>query len=126
MDVRGISWAGSRTKHLEEMTRLFRDVMGLPAHIDGIDFAAFDTPNGDTFEVFSLRDEESAHLTTGPVVGFFVGDIASARRELEASDMVRFFGATIEDEAGWSWAHFRAPDGNIYEVTSGPHPTLGD
>jgi len=125
MDVLGISWVGSRTERFDDMARLLGGVMGLPTHVDDEMSAGFDLPNGDEFELFSDRDEESAHLTSGPIVGFFVSDMNVARGELEASGLVRFFGATVKGEGGWSWAHFRAPDGNIYEITSGPHPTLG-
>ena len=126
MRVKGLTWVGIKTSNIEQMIRLFRDVLGLPSHFDEADFAAFDLANGDEIEVFGPGDKDSDHFTTGLVVGFLVEDMAEARSELEDSGLVQFFGPTVKaDSGGWSWAHFRAPDGNIYEITSGPHPTLG-
>jgi catechol 2,3-dioxygenase-like lactoylglutathione lyase family enzyme len=126
MHIKGISWVGIKTSDFEVMTRFFRDVLGLRVNLEDSDFVDFDVSNGDTVEVFGPTDHESDHLRTGPVVGFFVDDIAAARAELEASGTVTFFGPTVEGGQGWAWAHFVAPDGNIYEITTGPHRTLAE
>lgn len=124
MEVKGIAWLGIRTDHYGEMLRLFRDVMGLRVHFQQPDFVDLELPNGDTVELFGPGDKGNEHFTTGPVAGFFVDDIAAAREELEASGQVQFFGPTQQADDGWSWVHFVGPDGNIYELTSGPHTTL--
>ena len=41
----------------------------------------------------------------------------AAVRELEAAG-VELLGGQV-DERGGGWRHFRAPDGNVYELTSG-------
>ena len=47
---------------------------------------------------------------------FEVDDVHAARLELEAA------GVEIVGEPGrdrnWEWIHFRAPDGNLYELAS--------
>jgi catechol 2,3-dioxygenase-like lactoylglutathione lyase family enzyme len=68
-------------------------------------------------EVFGPRDQDHAHFSTGPVVGFVVDDLPGAVRELEAAG-VELLGGQV-DERGGGWRHFRAPDGNVYELTSG-------
>jgi catechol 2,3-dioxygenase-like lactoylglutathione lyase family enzyme len=125
MRVRGLTWVGTKTSNYDAMRMFFRDVLGLPIHLEQPDFTDFELPNGDTIELFGPGDQETDHFTTGPVVGFFVDDIDEARAELEASGTVQFFGETVKADDGWSWAHFTAPDGHIYELTSGPHKTLG-
>jgi predicted enzyme related to lactoylglutathione lyase len=56
-------------------------------------------------------------FSTGPVVGFVVDDLTAAVRELEAAG-IELLGGEV-DERGGGWRHFRAPDGNVYELTSG-------
>jgi hypothetical protein len=49
-----------------------------------------------------------------------VDDVESARGVLEAKG-IEFIGPVHEWEpTGEAWSHFRAPDGNIYEITHGP------
>jgi catechol 2,3-dioxygenase-like lactoylglutathione lyase family enzyme len=74
-------------------------------------------PQVGTFEVFGPRDQDHEYFSTGPVVGFVVDDLTAAVRELEAAG-VELLGGQV-DERGGGWRHFRAPDGNVYELTSG-------
>jgi hypothetical protein len=67
------------------MVAFLQAVLGLTASQEGSDFAAFQLPEGGTFEVFGPRDQDHAHFSTGPVVGFVVDDLAAAVRELEAA-----------------------------------------
>jgi hypothetical protein len=49
-----------------------------------------------------------------------VEDVESARGVLEAEG-IEFIGPVHEWEpTGEAWSHFRAPDGNVYEITHGP------
>lgn len=116
MNVTGITWAGTRTDRFEEMVRLFSDVMGIDLDAQQRGFASFKTAGGDKIEVFGPDDPDHDFMTTGPVVGFGVGDVASARAELENAG-VEFIGPT-HSEGDYRWAHFRGPDGNVYEITS--------
>ncbi|MGH2556045.1 MAG: VOC family protein [Actinomycetota bacterium] len=72
--------------------------------------------SGDKIEVFGPEDPDHDFMTTGPVVGFGVADVDSARAELEDAG-VEVIGPT-HGEGNYRWAHFRGPDGNIYEITS--------
>jgi len=57
------------------------------------------------------------------VVEFLVEDVDEARRTLESWG-VEFLGPTGHADDGNSWAHFRAPDGNVYGLTGHPgHPS---
>jgi catechol 2,3-dioxygenase-like lactoylglutathione lyase family enzyme len=50
--------------------------------------------------------------------GFLVDDAEAAATELRAAGVeVTEVGSAGE----FRWAYFRAPDGNLYEVTSGPY-----
>jgi predicted enzyme related to lactoylglutathione lyase len=117
MRVTRIGWAGTRTSEYPAMVAFLQAVLGLATSQEGPDFAAFQLPEGGTFEVFGPRDQDHAHFSTGPVVGFVVDDLTAAVRELEAAG-VELLGGQV-DERGGGWRHFRAPDGNVYELTSG-------
>jgi catechol 2,3-dioxygenase-like lactoylglutathione lyase family enzyme len=117
MRVKGIAWLGVRTERYDAMTRFYRDVFGLEPRfeIPG-QFAVFDLPGGDRAEVFALTAPFNQHFPAGPVAGFLVDDVAAARAEMEAAGIE--FVHHGESEAGLvAWAHFRAPDGNLYEIT---------
>ncbi len=115
MKVNGIAWLGVRTEKLDEMSELFEDVFGaeLVAERDG--FRAYDLQNGDTLELFSNEYATHKHFTTGPVAGFLVNDIFEARKEMEARG-IEFIEDIAGDPQTSQWAHFRGPDGNVYEL----------
>jgi catechol 2,3-dioxygenase-like lactoylglutathione lyase family enzyme len=101
------------------MVSFLRDVLYLRPDIHEEGFAVFRLANGDTVEVFAADDEDHRHFTTGPVVGFRVDDVPAAQAEMEAAG-IEFFGRPESSPDGYSWSHFRAPDGNVYEIMSGP------
>jgi predicted enzyme related to lactoylglutathione lyase len=117
MRVTRIGWAGTRTEEYAAMMEFLTGVLGLGVAHERRDFAALDLPSGDTFEVFGPSDADHRHFTTGPVVGFVVEDLPAAVAELERAG-VELLGGQV-DEHGEGWRHFRAPDGNVYELTSG-------
>ena len=119
MKVSGLGWLGTRTPRHGEMVSFLKDVFGLTPAIEEHGFAVFRLANGDTVEVFAGDDEHHKNFTTGPVVGFRVDDVPSAQAEMEAAG-IEFFGAPESSADGYSWSHFRAPDGNVYEIMSGP------
>ena len=116
MKVKRIAWLGTRTSHFDEMVDLYRNIMGFEVAHQERGFVVMNLPNGDRVEVFG---DESAYNTffTNPVAGFLVDDIGAARAELEAYG-IQFIGETHFADDGNAWAHFRAPDGFIYELTS--------
>lgn len=118
--VKGLVWVGSRTEHYGQMVAFYRDTLRLRLEHEEGEFALFRLPDGSKAEVFGPSDTEHTHFTTGPVAGFLVDDVESARVSLEAQG-IEFFGPVHEwDPTGEAWSHFRAPDGNVYEITHGP------
>lgn len=125
MKIKGLTWLGTRTSKFNAMLKLYQKVMGMHLKHQEPGFIVLELPNGDKVELFG---EESSYNTffTHPVAGFLVEDIDSARVEMEAHG-IEFIGPTEREPDGNAWAHFRAPDGFIYELTYAPnHPSLGD
>jgi predicted enzyme related to lactoylglutathione lyase len=116
--VHGVVWAGVRTERYDETVRFFRDLLGVPLVEIDPGFAWSKMPDSSQFEIFPAGDRDHEHFTTGPVPEFLVDDVAAAKAELEAAgvEILGPMGGTAAD----GWIHFRAPDGNVYGVTSGP------
>jgi hypothetical protein len=53
------------------------------------------------------------------VVGFLVDNVEQARQELLSAG-IELIGPLVKAEEGYAWQHFRAPDGNVYELTFNP------
>mgnify|MGYP000343629288 CR=1 FL=1 len=87
MRVRRLSWVGTRTGKFDETLDFFGGVLGLTLVREEPGFAMFSLPSGDHdyVEVFGLDDPEVPFMTTGPVPGLLVDDVAQARQELEAA-----------------------------------------
>ena len=119
MNVTSLSWLGIRTDKFEGTKVFFRDILGLAVAKEEPDFVEMRLPDGSRVEVFGPSDSEHRHFTTGPVIGFRVDDIQHARAELEAAG-IEFFGPIRSLDDGYSWSHFRGPDGNVYEITYSP------
>lgn len=111
-------WVGIRAKDFEESVRFFRDVLGMP--INELDeekeFAWFRLETGQSFEIFGA-DDPKRQFMTAPVLGFKTDDVYEARKRMEGSDVE--FITDIREARGSRWFYFRAPDGNIYEMTEG-------
>ncbi len=121
MKVKGLVWLGTRTAHFEQMSAFCRDLMGMKPLLQEANFAVFDMPNGDRFEIFGAECPFNTFMTD-PVAGFLVDDIEQARAEMEAQG-VEFIGPIEHADNGYAWTDFRAPDGFIYELTQYPgHP----
>jgi hypothetical protein len=101
IEVLGLRVAGEDTEHFVEL------VMG----------------DGAKLELFaSAAHAESPWLfESNPVVaGFLVEDIEAARDELARTPNVELLGELRVLPSGYAWQHFRAPDGNVYELTADP------
>jgi catechol 2,3-dioxygenase-like lactoylglutathione lyase family enzyme len=116
MDVLSLAWVGTRTTEYAATVTFFRDVLGLGVHSTETDFTVLEVPDGSTVEVFGPASEYNRHFTH-PVAGFRVADLAGAVRELEAAG-IEILLVQRGDDRGW--AHFRAPDGFVYELTEHP------
>jgi catechol 2,3-dioxygenase-like lactoylglutathione lyase family enzyme len=119
--IKGLAWAGTRTDRYAETVAFFRDVLGLRVVFAGDHQAVFALPGGALVEVFGPGDPDHDHFATGPVVGFLVDDIEAGRAELERAGVELLGPLGGAPETG-RWAHFRAPDGNVYELTAHPAP----
>jgi hypothetical protein len=53
------------------------------------------------------------------MIGFLVEDVHAARKEPIGVPGVELLGEA-QSEAGTEWQGFRAPDGNVYELTTNP------
>lgn len=50
-------------------------------------------------------------------------DLGKAMEELETAG-IEILGVPVLEASGSGWAHFRAPDGNVYEITANrEHPS---
>ena len=114
-----LAWVGTRTDSFESTAAFFADVLGLTPELDLPGFRMLKLPDGSKVEVFGPATEMNRHFTTGPVAGFLVDDVQAAATELRTVG-VEILLLTEKDEGGNAWVHFRAPDGNIYELTQDP------
>ena len=117
MELKGIVWLGTRTSRFDEMVAFAENVLGLIRDHVEPGFVVFGLPNGDTVEVFDDQHPGGGH-PDGVVAGFLVDDAERTAAELRAAGVaVSEIGSVGE----FRWAYFTAPDGNRYEVTSGPY-----
>jgi catechol 2,3-dioxygenase-like lactoylglutathione lyase family enzyme len=119
IEVRGLVWLGTRTEHFAQTAAFFGDVLGLVVERETPQQVVLALPDGATVEVFAAGEPDHAFFTTGPVAGFLVDDVDAARAELEAAG-VELLGPVGRGGPGEAWQHFRAPDGNVYELTARP------
>lgn len=120
MRVIRLAWLGTRTDHSLAMARFLEETLGLALDHAGEGEWVYSLPGGGKVEVFGTESPDVAHFTTGPVAGFLVDDVRAAAEELRQAG-VPILGEPIfptdDDDVGW--IHFRAPDGNVYELTQG-------
>jgi catechol 2,3-dioxygenase-like lactoylglutathione lyase family enzyme len=117
VELKGVVWLGTRTARFDEMTAFAQEVLGLEPKLRDDGFAMYELPRGDLFEIFAPENPGGGH-PDGVAGGFLVDDVDAAVAELrEAGVEVTH----IESADPYQWAYFRAPDGNLYELTSGPY-----
>jgi catechol 2,3-dioxygenase-like lactoylglutathione lyase family enzyme len=121
MEIVKLGWVGTRTEQAAATVAFFRDVLGLRPMTEQQGFWVFKLPDGSRVEVFGADSPFNRHFTTGPVAGFLVDDVHRAADELRSAGVEILLGPY--DEAGLAWVHFRAPDGNVYELTQDPGVT---
>lgn len=119
MQIIKLAWVGTRTHNPDATVAFFRDVLGLPVDFTLPEFWMLKLPDGSKVEVFGSHSEINRHFVTGPVAGFLVDDVPSATQELRDAGIPILQEPEIDD-SGNAWVHFRAPDGNIYELTQDP------
>lgn len=112
-----MTWLGTRTARFDEMVAFAEDVLGLRRLRGEKGLAVFALPDGDTFEVFDEEHPGGGH-PGGIAAGFLVEDAAAAAEELRSAGVEV---SELASSGAFRWAYFRAPDGQLYEVTSGPY-----
>jgi catechol 2,3-dioxygenase-like lactoylglutathione lyase family enzyme len=116
MRVRGLTFVGTSTDARESMAALVRDVLGLPSvPVEGSGHDFFAVPDGSTFAVGPFDGASG----DGRVVGFLVDDVDQAAAELRAADVPT---DEVSVNAKYRYAHFRAPDGHVYELVEQIEP----
>jgi catechol 2,3-dioxygenase-like lactoylglutathione lyase family enzyme len=119
MQVRNIRWVGVPTRNYHAMVTFLQQVLALRLNFSEPTTTEFSASEGDEFQVMAPGDAYFDFFTehaAGPVPLFEVDDVHAARRELEQAG-IEVIGATSLDSR-WEWVHFRAPDGNLYELAS--------
>jgi catechol 2,3-dioxygenase-like lactoylglutathione lyase family enzyme len=112
--IRSLGWLGVRTDHFAAMAAFYANVLGLECLSREPDDARFRLADGTEIHVYGPGDDDHAFFGAGPVVAFRVADFASTRaRMIEAG--AEFIGP-IQTDGAVAWNHFRAPDGNVYEI----------
>ena len=117
MKLRGIVWMGVQTERFDEMSTFLRALTGTPPPIEEDGFNLWSLPSGDLIELFAPGKKPA--FGAGPVVGFLVDDLEASRRDLEAAG-AEIVGGYGPNEDGYETIHFRAPDGNVYELVHDP------
>lgn len=114
MSASGVGFIGFRTDRFDEMTALFRDVIGLDTLREAPGAAWFRLGDDAELHVYAYSDPDHAFFTSGPVVGLRVEDVDATRARMEA-DGVEMLTEIQRTEAA-AWCHFRAPDGTVLEI----------
>jgi hypothetical protein len=97
------------------MVGLFRDVMGLRVELEEPGTTELSLPDGDRVQVFG-PEHRYFDFFDKPVALFEVEDVRAARGDLLAAG-IEIVGE-VERNSKWEWLHFRAPDGNLYDLAS--------
>ena len=119
VEVRNIRWIGVPTENYDAMRELLERVMGLRVNFDEPTTVELETTEGDEIQLMAPGDPYFDFFrdhARGPVPLFEVDDVHAARADLEAAGIAII--GEIGRDSRWEWIHFRAPDGNLYELAS--------
>jgi hypothetical protein len=114
MRVLSVSFLGLCTREFDAMQRLYAEAYGLPALRAAPGVAWFKLEDGAELHVYADTDEYHAFFGAGPVPGLLVDDFTAAVDRLTAHGVQWLTEPDVA--AGRTWRHYRAPDGNVYEV----------
>jgi catechol 2,3-dioxygenase-like lactoylglutathione lyase family enzyme len=118
MEIQGLVFAGTATPHRAAMAAFVTDVLGLAPTSSDPDYAdMFALPDGSGFAVSGEREPGGG---TSRTVGFLVADLDDAVADL------RSHGVEVDDPGGndeYRYAHFLAPDGDLYELVQRVDPS---
>jgi predicted enzyme related to lactoylglutathione lyase len=117
INPKGIAWLGVKTDKFKEMCHFYESILGLSTQHEEEGFKAYNLPNGDRIEVFDQSVPYHSYFRKSPIAGFLVENIEESKLKMEKSG-IKFLGEIDGDPNKTQWAHFQAPDGNIYEIKS--------
>ena len=110
MTILGLIFAGTSTEHRSGMTQFLEDTLALHrVHVRGVEADLFALPDGSTFAVASPGGMGETERS----LGFLVDDLDGVAQTL------RDTGIEIDEpnsNAQERYLHFRAPDGQLYEL----------
>ena len=116
--VRGLGFLGVRVDDLDQFeasVSLYRDTLGLaPLREEPGRLAWFRLGDGTELHVYGPEDFDHVAFGDRPCVGLVVDDVDATRARMESAG-VEFLWETQRD-ADRAWAHYRAPDGTVYEL----------
>ena len=115
MKVLSLGWLGVRTAQAPAMAAFFRDVLRLDVLQEDATSSRFRLADGTEAHVYGAADRDHEFFGTGPVVGFEVDSFRQAHDALVKAG-IAFVYPEPQRHAGRAWQHFRAPDGNVYEI----------
>jgi glyoxylase I family protein len=115
MKVLRLGWMGTKTQQFDRMNEFYRDVLGLDVLSIDDSSGRFKLQDGTEVHVYGPKDKHHEFFSEGPVVAFEVDDFAVAQSRLHAAG-VEFIYPEPQRASGRIWQHFRAPDGNVYEL----------
>jgi predicted enzyme related to lactoylglutathione lyase len=110
------TWIGVVFQDLQAQRRFWGDLLGLPEAGSGADYVEFQL-EGRKFEILE-RSDAPQYDRPRFQVGFAVEDIEAARRELIRRGAEPISEIIVGEES--SWAYFRDPEGNVFEITHRP------
>ena len=120
--VRGLGFLGVRVADLERFeatVALYRDVLGLGTFREEPGrLAWFRLGDGTELHVYGPDDTDHVEFGERPCVGLVVDDVDATRAAMEAAGVV--FLWETQREGGRAWAHYRGPDGAVYELIGPP------
>ena len=112
--VVSVSFLGLWTNDLPAMRQLYLGAYGLSIIRETTTSVWFALDDRAELHLYSSSDDYHAFFGTAPVPGLLVDDFDKAIDELNQQAVVWL---TDSDSAfGRQWRHYRAADGNVYEV----------
>jgi catechol 2,3-dioxygenase-like lactoylglutathione lyase family enzyme len=115
MKVTGLGWMGTKTRQFDSVITFYRDVLNLGVLSIDDESGRFKLDNGTEVHVYGPNDGDHEFFGNGPVVAFEVDSFAVARNRLLSAG-IEFIYPEPQRASGRIWQHFRAPDGNVYEI----------
>jgi hypothetical protein len=113
--VLAVRFIGVRTERFAETVAVDRDALGLATIHEADGAVWFALADGTQVHVYGPPEDDHTFFGDAPCVGYLVEDFAAARAALLAAGCAFDFGEP-EVDGDATWNHYRAPDGNVYEI----------